>query len=166
MLTCPVSQLGRSRARRNPVFLPHHSFPPAPPPQWGDPRLPTQGCSCPHLSEELRTDPERAKKTSLASGDARRRKLGTAVTAPPRGPGSLRRPGRREANGEHRAGAQERDSELSGSGVVGVEPGMGKEVGAGEETVNRKCAGNMPLRQVEARAATPRLLHSQASLRC
>lgn len=46
--TCPVSQLGRSRARRNPVLV---SRPP-----WWDPYLP-RGGPCQHLLELLRTDP-------------------------------------------------------------------------------------------------------------
>lgn len=54
----------------------------------------------------------------------------------------------RTAGGERRA--PQGDTELSAGGAIRVGRGMGKEVGAGEETVNRKCTWNVPVKQVEA----------------
>lgn len=52
---------------------------------------------------------------------------------------------------EHRG----RSTELSASRAVGVGRGMGKEVGVGEETVNRKCTWNVPVKQAEAVLPAP-----------
>lgn len=46
-------------------------------------------------------------------------------------------------------------TELSASRAVGVGRGMGKEVGVGEETVNRKCTWNVPVKQAEAVLPAP-----------